>query len=370
MMLLITGGAGYIGAHAALAALRGGHDLVVFDDFSQGQRRSVSVLAEQAGMLGRSFHCVAGELRDTALLHRTLKESEAAAVLHFAAKALVGESVAEPLMYYRSNVAGSISLLDAMAGTSVRGLVFSSTCATYGTPAPEQLPISEQTAQRPINPYGQSKLMVERIIGDVAKVRSATPDRFDTVILRYFNVAGASSDGLLGETHHPETHLIPVILQTMAGHGPQHDNTVQLFGTDYPTPDGTCVRDYIHVEDLVDAHLRALSLLTAGPKSSEKPGGTPARADAEPLALNLGTGCGYSNREIIEACRAVTGLPVTVRSAPRRPGDPPTLVATAAKASEVLGWTPRHTGPAGLRVMVESAWRWMQRGIAPEQRGV
>jgi UDP-glucose 4-epimerase len=313
MRILVTGGAGYVGSHAARLLDRAGHEVWVYDNLSRGHRA--------AALPGR---LVEGDLADEQRIADLLAEKRIEAVMHFAALALVGESVAEPALYYRNNVLGSVALLEAMRRAGVRRIVFSSTTATYG--APERVPISEDEPQLPINPYGFTKLAVERALADYAQAY-----RFGYAALRYFNAAGASPDGDLGEDHDPESHLIPIVLQVALG---QRD-AISVFGEDYPTADGTCVRDYVHVDDLADAHLKALALLEPGTQ----------------LQLNLGTGRGHSVREVIEACRRVTGHSIPCRSGPRRAGDPPELVADSRRARSVLGWTPRY---------VETAWRWHQ----------
>jgi UDP-glucose-4-epimerase GalE len=251
--------------------------------------------------------------------------------MHFAALAYVGVSVTDPAAYYRNNVVGSLSLLDAMRDAGVRRIVFSSSCATYGIP--ERVPITEDHPQHPISPYGFTKLVVEHALGDYARAYG-----FSYAALRYFNAAGAAADGTLGENHDPETHLIPLVLQVALG----QRESVDIFGADYPTPDGTCIRDYIHVDDLAEAHRLALERLAAGPDGAE-------------LKLNLGTGRGASVKQVIDECRAVTGRPIKVRDAPRREGDPPELVADASAARRVLGWQARH---AAIRDVIESAWAW------------
>jgi UDP-glucose 4-epimerase len=267
-------------------------------------------------------------LSDTALLERVFRENRIEAVIHFAALALVGESVREPARYYHTNFVCTLGLMNLMRQNGVGRFVFSSTCATYGIPA--QVPITEDEPQKPINPYGNSKLAVELALRDHARAYG-----WGVAILRYFNAAGASPDGSHGEDHDPETHLIPLVVQAAQGARPRID----VFGTDYPTPDGTCLRDYVHVEDLADAHLRALQRLRPG----------------EELVCNLGTGRGYSVREVIRAVEETSGRKVPVNEAPRRPGDPPALVASADRARRLLDWTPRY---GDLRAVVETAWQW------------
>ncbi len=317
MNILVSGGAGYIGSHAVRLLCRAGHDVWVYDNLSLGHRASVP--AERL---------IEGELMDRGLLIHALESRRIEAVMHFAAFALVGESVADPAKYYQNNIVASLSLLEAMRAADVAKIVFSSTTATYG--APKRIPITEDEPQQPINPYGFAKLVIERALADYAHAYGLA-----YAALRYFNAAGATPDGDLGEDHDPESHLIPIVLQVALGQREQ----IAIFGDDYPTPDGTCIRDYVHVDDLGAAHLLALERLEQG----------------RGLQLNLGTGRGHSVREVIEACRRVTGKPIPERLAPRRPGDPPELVADSSKAQAVLGWQPRYTQ---LDAIVETAWRW------------
>ena len=318
MTVLITGGAGYIGSHALRELRRAGLPCVVLDNLSRGHRE-----------LATDAEVVVGDIADTVLVRQVIAEHRVSAVMHFAAYAYVGESAAEPLTYYANNVAGTIGLLSGMRGSDVRRLVFSSTCATYGVP--EAVPIGEDHPQRPINPYGASKLMVERMLQDADRAYGLR-----SVVLRYFNAAGADPSGTIGEWHEPETHLIPLALQVAAG----QRAAVDVFGTDYPTADGTCVRDYIHVTDLAQAHVLGLRHLDEGGASD---------------VFNLGNGNGFSVRQVLETVERVTRRRVPSRTAPRRPGDPPTLVGSAAKARRVLGWTPRF---AALEAIVETAWNW------------
>jgi UDP-arabinose 4-epimerase len=316
--VLVTGGAGYIGSHACKALARAGYTPVTYDNLGRGHREAV-----------RWGPLVVGDLADRVLLEATMRRHHVAAVMHFAAFAYVGESVADPALYFRNNVANSLVLLEAMASVGVRSIVFSSTCATYGVP--ESMPIAESTPQRPVNPYGESKLMIERMLYWLSQAHG-----LGYAALRYFNAAGDDPDGETGEDHDPETHLIPLVLEAALG----RRAAVQIFGTDYPTPDGTPIRDYIHVTDLADAHVLALQHLLAGKPS---------------IALNLGTGTGYSVREVIAAAERVTGRTVPRRESPRRAGDPAVLVADARRAREVLGWTPRLSG---LDDILASAWAW------------
>jgi UDP-glucose 4-epimerase len=320
MRILVTGGAGYIGSHASRLFLEQGHDVTVFDNLSRGHAQ-----AAPAGRL------IVGELADGGAVEGVLRERAIEAVVHFAAFAYVGESVQHPALYYANNLVNTLSLLEAMRRANVWRIVFSSTCATYGLPG--AVPITESEPQKPINPYGRAKLAVEWALADYASAYG-----LGFAALRYFNAAGASPSGELGEDHSPETHLIPLILQAALGQRPHID----IFGTDYPTPDGTCIRDYIHVDDLAAAHLRALDRLQPG----------------KGLAYNLGTGQGYSVRQVVAACEEVTGERIAVREAPRREGDPPELVAAAEKARRELGWQPRY---AELRPIVETAWQWHRR---------
>jgi UDP-glucose-4-epimerase GalE len=317
MNVLVTGGAGYVGSHAAKSLTRRGHEIWVYDNLVFGHRS-----AAPPGRL------IVGDLLDRAKLEAVFREHRIDAVMHFAAFAYVGESVIDPAKYYHNNVVGTLSLMEAMRAAGVSRIVFSSTCATYGEP--EQIPISESEPQQPINPYGFTKLAIERALADYARAYD-----WGYAALRYFNAAGASEDGLLGEDHDPETHLIPLVLQVALG---QRED-VLLFGDGHPTPDGTCIRDYIHVDDLASAHLAALDRLAAGTE----------------LKVNLGTGRGTSVQEVIAACRSVTGHPIPVRVVGPRAGDPPALVADASLARRALGWEPRYTE---IRPIVETAWRW------------
>jgi UDP-glucose 4-epimerase len=319
MNILVTGGAGYVGSHAVRRLLDAGHDVWVYDNLSRGHRRAVP-----EGRL------VEGDLHDGPGLERVLRSRRIEAVMHFAAFALVAESVADPGLYYRNNVSAAISLAEAMRRADVEKIVFSSTTATYGIP--ERLPIAESEAQRPINPYGFTKLVFEQLLTDYAQAYG-----WGYAALRYFNAAGASPRGDLGEDHEPESHLIPIVLQVALGQRPH----VVVFGSDYPTPDGTCIRDYVHVDDLADAHLLALQKLAAGAG----------------LKLNLGTGVGYSVRQVIDACRKISGHPIPEQQGERRPGDPPSLVADSRAAREVLGWEPRYTR---IEDIVATAWKWHQ----------
>jgi len=318
MAILVTGGAGYIGSHCVKALRVTGRDVIVYDDLSTGHKQSV-----QGAPLVRA------DLRDTRRLEATLRRHKVTSVIHFAAKSLVGESMKDPQLYYDNNVAGTLSLLAAMRGARVGEIVFSSSAATYGEP--EKVPITEDAVQKPTNVYGRTKLLMEQILRDF---EAAYGLRW--MALRYFNVAGADESGEIGEDHRPETHLIPIVFQTLLG---QRDH-LDLYGTDYPTPDGTCIRDYIHVTDLIDAHLLALKRLESGGLSR---------------AYNLGNGHGFSNREIIQTVERVTGKKVKVTETGRRAGDPAVLVASSERAAAELAWQPQH---AQLDEIVASAWRW------------
>lgn len=331
--ILVTGGAGYIGSHACLRLLELGHRVVAVDNLVRGHAAAAEALGRLGG--GR-FTFSQTDLADTASLARLLGTHQVSLVMHFAALAYVGESVHEPLRYYRNNVAGSLSLLAAMRDAGVHRLVFSSTCATYGVPPPERIPIDETCPQAPINPYGASKLMTERAVLDI--LASAEGRSWSAAFLRYFNVAGSDPEGRLGEDHRPETHLIPICLQVALG----ARSHVEVMGTDYPTPDGTCIRDYVHVTDLVEAHVLAMTRLE------------PGRA----FVANLGIGEGFSVRQVLDACRRVTGHPIPAKEAPRREGDPPRLCADASKARRELGWAPRFES---LERTVATAWEWMRR---------
>ncbi len=317
MRILVTGGAGYVGSHTARWLDRAGHEVWVYDSLIAGHRGAV--LRDRL---------IEGELHDQGGLALALQQHQIEAVMHFAAFALVGESVAHPEQYYHNNVVGTLCLLEAMRTVGVRQIVFSSTTATYGVP--DKIPITEEERQDPINPYGFTKLVMERALADYAHAH-----QFAYAALRYFNAAGASPDGDLGEDHDPESHLIPIVLQVALG---QRDQ-ITVFGDDYPTPDGTCIRDYIHVDDLADAHLKALDRLQPG----------------KGLQLNLGTGHGHSVREVIDACRRVTGHAIPEQIGVRRPGDPPELVADSSRAQAMLRWQPRYTQ---MESIVETAWQW------------
>jgi UDP-arabinose 4-epimerase len=321
MKILVTGGAGYIGSHTCKRLAAAGHTPVVFDDLSQGHDWAVKWGPFEQGTLADPVR-----LAEVFALH------DVAAVVHFAASALVGESMTDPGKYFRNNALGTFNLLEAMRAADVKTFVFSSTCATYGDPI--RVPIDETHPQAPVNPYGESKLMVEKMLrwyGECHGLR--------WMALRYFNAAGADPDGEIGEDHDPESHLIPLIIGGTLGTRPP----VKVFGSDYATADGTAIRDYIHVFDLADAHLRALGCLESG---------TPSQA------VNLGTGQGHSVRAVIEAVSQVSGRNVPYEMAPRRAGDPPELVADPARARTVLEWTPKY---ADIHTIVEHAWNWHSR---------
>ncbi|MEA5417936.1 UDP-glucose 4-epimerase GalE [Spirulina sp. CCNP1310] len=322
-MILVTGGAGYIGSHAVLALQEAGYGVVVLDNLVYGHRELVEALGVKL---------IVGDTSDRPLLDQLFADHPIAAVMHFAAYAYVGESVTEPAKYYQNNVVGTLTLLDAMRAAGVNCFVFSSTCATYGIP--QTLPIPETHPQDPINPYGQTKLMVEKILDDYDRAYGLRSVRF-----RYFNAAGADPNSRLGEDHNPETHLIPLILDAAMG---RRDN-IAIFGTDYPTPDGTCIRDYIHVTDLAAAHLLGIDYLLQGGKTE---------------VLNLGNGNGFSVREVIEQVRQTTGRDVVAVECDRRPGDPPVLVGSCEKAQNILGWQPRY---GDLGQIVAHAWQWHQK---------
>ena len=324
MRVLVTGGAGYVGAVSVDALVAAGHEVVVLDDLSTGHRAAVpGVVRLEVGSFG-----------DEAVVGALLESAGIEAILHCAARSLVAESVREPSRYYRSNVAGGIALLEAARQAGVGRLVFSSTAAVYGIP--DSTPIEEDAPLRPINPYGETKRTFE-----AAMAAYGTAYGLRSVSLRYFNVAGATER--LGEVHDPETHLIPNVLRAADGSG----DPLTLFGADYPTPDGTCIRDYLHVADLADAHLRALEATAPGDDRT-----------AEALVCNLGSGGGFSVREVLRTAESVVGRPIPHTVGPRRAGDPPLLVASAARAESVLGWRAEHSS---LEEMIGSAWEWRER---------
>jgi UDP-glucose-4-epimerase GalE len=328
--VLVTGGAGYIGSHMVKLLIRAGHQITVFDNLSTGHRDAVS---------GADF--VEGDLRHRSDAARAFEGRRIDVVMHFAASCYVGESVQDPAKYYANNVIGTLNLLEAMRAAGVQRLVFSSTCSTYGDPV--SLPMSEDHPQLPVNPYGVSKLTAERAMADYGRAYG-----FGTVALRYFNAAGCDPEGELGERHDPETHLIPLILRealrVRAGGNPE-DTQLQVFGDDFDTPDGTCIRDYVHIADLCTAHLLAMERLLGGAVDGFD-------------AFNLGTGKGHSVKEVIDTCRRVTGQDIRYRTTGRRAGDPARLVASAARARAELGWSPEFNE---LSDIVETAWRWFSR---------
>jgi UDP-glucose 4-epimerase len=321
MNILVLGGAGYIGSHMVKRLLRSGHRVVIVDNFSTGFR---------SALVGGQLEEI--DMADTAALAAVFGANRFDAVMHFASYIEVGESVRDPAKYYANNVAATLTLLQAMVQANVKRFIFSSTAAVFGNP--DYVPIDERHKKEPINPYGRSKLMVEQLLEDFDRAYG-----LNSVCLRYFNAAGADPDGQLGERHNPETHLVPLVLQAASG----RRKDIAIFGRDYATPDGTCIRDYIHVSDLIEAHALALDYLMAGGKS---------------LACNLGNGSGFSVSEVIETARRVTGRAIPVVDAPRRPGDPPVLVADASQARAVLGWNPQY--PA-LETIIEHAWAWERK---------
>lgn len=316
MRIFVVGGAGYIGSVCAELLLNEGHTVSIFDNLSEGHRAAIDSRA----------HFTEGDLQDRRLIEQTLSKEKPDAVMHFAANALVGESMQNPSKYFRNNVANGLNLLDAMVAAGVRKIIFSSTCAIFGPP--EKLPIEETTPKQPINPYGESKLTFEKILRWYDQIHGV---KF--VSLRYFNAAGASAK--FGEDHRCETHLIPNVLKVALG----EKENVEIFGTDYETPDGTCIRDYIHIIDLAQAHMLAL-----GSSKSE--------------FYNLGTGGGASVRQVIDSCRKICGRNIEVLEKPRRPGDPPRLIATSEKIKRELGWKPQFQS---LDQIIESAWKWHQK---------
>ena len=323
-LILVTGGAGYIGSHAVLALKNAGYDVLILDNLVYGHKEIVEDVLQ--------VEIVVGDTSDRPLLDKIFTTYNIAAVMHFAAYAYVGESVTDPAKYYHNNVVGTLTLLEAMVAANVKKFVFSSTCATYGIP--QKMPLTEDHPQNPINPYGQSKLMVEKMLRDFEPAYD-----FRSVSFRYFNAAGADPSGLLGEDHNPETHLIPLVLQTALG----KREFISIFGTDYETPDGTCIRDYIHVNDLAMAHILGLEYLLEGGKTD---------------FFNLGNGGGFSVKEVIEEAKIITRKHIKVVESDRRPGDPPVLVGSSAKAKTVLGWSPKY---ADLSEIISHAWQWHQQ---------
>ncbi|MDJ0902357.1 MAG: UDP-glucose 4-epimerase GalE [Xenococcus sp. MO_188.B8] len=322
--VLVTGGAGYIGSHSALALQKAGYEVIILDNLVYGHQDLVETVLKTK--------LIFGDTCDSNLLKQIFSTHEIDAVMHFAAYAYVGESVTKPAKYYRNNVVGTLTLLEAMLEAGINKFVFSSTCATYGLP--ETVPIKEEQSQNPINPYGVTKLMVEQILQDFSHAYD-----FRSVCLRYFNAAGADPEGMLGEDHNPETHLIPLVLQAASG----HRDSISIFGTDYNTPDGTCIRDYIHVSDLAQAHILALKYLLDDGKTD---------------VFNLGNGNGFSVKQVIEIARKVTGQEIKALECDRRPGDPPVLVGSGEKAQQILGWQPQYYT---LEDIIAHAWQWHQK---------
>ena len=317
--ILVTGGAGYVGSHACKALAAAGYRPVTYDNLERGRGDAV-----KWGPLEQ------GDLSDLPRLREVFSTYRPAAVMHFAALAYVGESASNPALYYRNNILGALNLFEAMRQFDVAAVVVSSSCAVYG--APESTPIDEDHPKHPISPYGVGKWVVERMLEDLQRAHGLR-----SVCLRYFNAAGADPDGEIGETHDPETHLIPLVLDAALGRQPH----ITVFGADYDTPDGTCLRDYIHVTDLAEAHVLALKWLLSGSEAS--------------TALNLGVGKAWSVMEVIETARRVTGRTIEVAAAPRRAGDPPVLVADPTRAGKILGWSPRRSS---LETQIADAWRW------------
>lgn len=330
MRVLVTGGAGYVGSHMVKMLRRAGAEVVVFDNLSSGPRAAVT---------GSTF--VPGDVTDRAAVAALFERFRIDAVMHFAALIQVGESVREPASYYRTNFVGTLNVLDAMRAAGVRHFIFSSSAAIFGEP--KYTPIDEVHPAAPINPYGFSKLAVERALADYDRAYGIR-----SVSLRYFNAAGADPEGELGECHEPETHLSPLVLQAASGRRP----SVTIYGTDYPTADGTCIRDYVHVNDLCQAHLKALEFLMRGDRSA---------------AYNLGNGLGFSVRQIIDAAERVTGRPIAVEIGPRRAGDPAVLVADSKRAIAELGWRPEYQE---LETILRHAWAWEQRRARNDKKGM
>jgi len=324
MAILVTGGAGYIGSHSVLTLQKAGYEVIVLDNLVYGHQDLIDEVLK--------VKLIVGSTCDRPLLREVFANHQIDAVMHFAAYAYVGESVTQPAKYYENNLVGTLTLLEAMLEADVKTFVFSSTCATYGVP--DSVPITEDQSQNPINPYGATKLMVERILQDFSHAYD-----FRSVCLRYFNAAGADPEGNLGEDHNPETHLIPLVLQTALG----QRESVSVFGTDYDTPDGTCIRDYIHVLDIAQAHILALKYLLN---------------DGATDVFNLGNASGFSVKEVIETARKITGKEIKAEFGDRRPGDPPALVGSGAKAQKILGWQPAYSN---LDDIISHAWQWHQK---------
>ncbi len=322
--ILVTGGAGYIGSHAVLALQRAGYGVVVLDSLEYGHRELVEDILK--------VELVVGDINDRTTLDQLFATHNIAAVIHLAAYIAVGESVSEPAKYYRNNVSGTLTLLNAMLAAQVNKIVFASTCSIFGMP--KQVPMTEDHPQDPINPYATTKWMVERMLADFDRAYNLR-----SVVFRFFNASGANPEGLIGEDHNPETHLIPLVLLTALG----KRESISIWGTDYPTPDGTCLRDYIHVSDLAHAHLLGVEYLLEGGKSE---------------AFNLGNGNGFSVRQVIETARTVTDRDINVLECDRRPGDPPILVGSSDKAKKILGWCPQYPD---LSKIISDAWQWHQQ---------
>ena len=321
--ILVTGGSGYIGSHTVKALQKVGYEVLILDNLVYGHKDIAETLGAEL---------IVGNTNDRDLLDQLFSDRPISAVMHFAAYAYVGESVTQPDKYYRNNVVGTLTLLEAMVAANIKTFVFSSTCATYGVP--QQTPITEDHPQAPINPYGATKLMVERILQDFDVAYG-----LKSVIFRYFNAAGADPNGVIGEDHNPETHLIPLILLTALG----KRDAITIYGSDYPTPDGTCLRDYIHVTDLAEAHVLGLQYLLNSKKSE---------------IFNLGNGNGFSVKEVIDTAKQVTSKPIKVLFGDRRAGDPPALVGSSEKAKKILNWQPKY---ADLNLILQHAWQWHQK---------
>ncbi len=340
MSIMVTGGAGYIGSHAVQRLLADGHRVVAVDNLFRGHREAIDNLSATAK---DRLTFVCADVGDRDLIARLIADHQVHTILHFAALAYVGESVTEPLRYYRANTAAALGLLEAVDAShalpygGVTKFVFSSTCASYGEPARDQIPIRETCPQSPINPYGWSKLHTERMLMDYNATCRVAGKPFSIACLRYFNVAGSDPAGIIGEHHEPETHIIPVALQVVLG----QREAFTVFGTDYPTPDGTCIRDYVHVVDLIDAHIAVMKTLLPG----------------DQRVYNLGIGSGFSVRQVLDSVKRVTGKDFLVKEGPRRPGDPPELYADPRKIRDEIGWTARHTD---LDSIVATAWKWFK----------
>lgn len=333
MNILVTGGAGYIGSHAVQRLLRDGHTVVCVDNLSRGHAQAMHLLAPSGQLIFER-----SDVGDGTRVERLMLDHGIDTILHFAALAYVGESVDQPLLYYENNVAAPLRLLEAADRAGVNRFIFSSSCATYGEPAGDQVPISETCPQRPVSPYGQTKLDFEHILRAWSVARSRAEKPVAIAMLRYFNVAGADRSGVLGEDHRPETHLIPVAIQAAQG----KREGMAIFGADYPTSDGTCVRDYVHVEDLIDAHVRVMEKIRPG----------------DLRAYNVGIGKGYSVRQVLDSVRRVTGRNFQIREEPRRAGDPAALYNNPTLIARELDW---HASVTDLDAIVDSAWQWMKR---------